>query len=99
MFSSIIMITFLLVTLVRTKYWNLFATNIPGLASILMYNNSVSPISLVYNLNHNVTSLMDLSSNFLFQNDPPFLWTSLRNFHYPLDLILSWLLSTSSPSR
>jgi len=68
---------------------------------MLMYNNSASSVLFVYNLNHNVTSLMDLSNTFLFLNDYgiPFLWTSLRNSHYPLSLTLSWSLLTSSPSR
>jgi len=79
MFFSIIMITFLLATLVRKKHWNLFTIGISGLASILMYNNSI-------------TSLIDLSNNFLFPNDYgiPFLWTLSRNFcHFP-SLILFW---------
>ena len=66
MFSSITMITFQLATLVRTKHWNQFSTDIPGLASILIYNNFESPMSLVCNLSHNVTSPMDLSTNLLF---------------------------------
>ena len=47
MFSSIIMII-----LVRTKHWNLFAIDISGLVSILMYNNSASSVSLVCDLNY-----------------------------------------------
>jgi len=74
-FSSIIMIIFLLATLVRTKHWNSFTINIPSLVSMLMYNNSTSFISFVCDLNHNVTSLIDFSSNFLFPNghEIPFL--------------------------
>ena len=100
-FSSIIMIIFLLDTSVKTKYQDQFAVDIPGPASMLIYNNSISPISLVYNLSHNITSLIDLSNNFLFLNDYgiPFLQTSLRNFHHSPDLILSWSQSTGSPSR
>jgi len=52
MFSSIIMIIFLLAILVRTKHWNLFAIDISGLAFILMYNNSASSVSLVCDLNY-----------------------------------------------
>jgi len=40
--------------------------DIPGPASMLMYNNSASPVSLVYNPSHNITSPTDLSNNFLF---------------------------------
>ena len=43
--------------------------DIPGLASMLIYNNSVSSVSLVYNLSHNITSSTDLSNNFLSLND------------------------------
>jgi len=68
-FSSIIMIIFLLATLVRTKHWNLFVVNILSLVSILMYNNFVSPMSFIYDLNHNITSFIDLSNNFLFLNN------------------------------
>jgi len=68
-FSSIIMITFLLATLIKTKHCNSFATDILGPAFILMYNNSASLISLVCDLNHNITSLMDLSSNSLSLNN------------------------------
>jgi len=85
------MITFLLATLVRTKHWNSFAIDIPGPVSVLMYNNSARFVSLVCNLNHNVTSLINLSSNFLSPNNYgiPFLWTSSRNFCHPLGLTLS----------
>ena len=69
MFSSIIMITFLLATLVRTKHQNLFTTDIPGPVSMLVYNNSTSPTLFICDLNYNVTSLMDLLSNFLFLNN------------------------------
>ena len=62
------MIIFLLATSVRTKHWNLFTMSISGPASILMYNNLTSPVSLVCNLNYNITSLMDLSSNSLSPN-------------------------------
>ena len=85
------MIIFLLATLVRTKYWNSFAMDNSGPASMLMYNNSASPVSLVCDLNHNVTSLADLSNNSLSLNNHriPFLWTSSRNSCYPPGLILS----------
>ena len=95
-FSSIIMITSLPDILIKTKHWNQSTTDTPGPASILMYNNSASPISLIYNPNHNVTSPMDLSNNFPSLNNHgiPFLWTSLRNFCHPLGLTLSWSQST-----
>ena len=91
-FSSIIMITFLLDILVKTKHWNLFITDTSGPAFILMYNNSASPVSLVCDLSHNVTSPIDLSNNSLFLKDYeiPFLWTSSRNSHHPLGLTLFW---------
>ena len=92
MFSSTIIITSLLDILVKTKHWNYSAANTPGPASVLMYDNSASPVSLVCDLSHNVTSPMDLSNNSPFLNDHgiPFLWTSSRNFHYPPDLTLFW---------
>ena len=101
MFSSIIMTISLLDILVKIKHWNQFAINIPGPAFVLMYNNFASPVSLICNPSYNVTSLIDLSNNFLFLNDYgiPFLQTSLRNFHHSPDLILSWSQSTGSPSR
>ena len=101
MFSSLIMTTSLLDIIVKTKHWNQFTTNIPGPASVLMYNNSASPVSFVCDLSHNITSFTDLSNNFLFLNDHeiPFLWTSLRNFYYSLGLILSWSQLTGSSSR
>ena len=43
-FSSIIMITFQLSTLIRTKHQNLFTTDISGPASILICNNSAGPV-------------------------------------------------------
>ena len=49
--------------IVRTKYWNLFTMDIFDLIFILIYNNSTSLVLLVYNLNHNITSLIDLSNN------------------------------------
>ena len=100
-FSSTIMITSLPDILVKTKYWNQSATNTPGPASMLMYNNSASPMSLVCDPSHNVTSPMDPSNNSPSLNDHgiPFLWTSLRNFRHPPDLTLSWSQSTGSPSR
>jgi len=60
--------------------------------TVLIYNNSASPVSLAYNLSHNVTSPTDLSNNFLSLNDYgiPFLWTSSRNFCHSPDLTLSW---------
>ena len=86
MFSSTIMITFLPDILVKTKHQNQFAVDTPDPASVLMYNNSASPVSLVCNPSHNVTSPTDLSNNSLFLNDHgiPFIWTSSRNFcHSP----------------
>ena len=86
------MITFLLDILVKTKHWNQSATDTPGPASVLMYNNFASPVSLVYNPNYNVTSPTDLSNNFPSLNDHgiPFLWTLSRNSYHPLGLTLSW---------
>ena len=100
-FSSITMITFLPDILVKTKHWNQFTIDIPGSASILMYNNSTSSVLLVCNLSHNVTSPTDLSNSFLFLNDHgiPFLQTSSRNFRHFPGLTPSWSQSTSSPSR
>ena len=100
-FSSTIMITSLPDILVKTKHWNQFAVDTPGLASVLMYNNSASPVSLVCNSSHNVTSPTDFSNNFPFLNNYriPFPQTSLRNFCHPLGLILSWSQLTGSPSR
>ena len=100
-FSSIIMITSLLDILIRTKHWNQFAVDTSGLVSMLIYNNSVSPMSLVYNPSHNVTSPTNLSNNFLFLNDHgiSFLQTLSRNFCHPPGLILSQSQSTSLPSR
>jgi len=68
-FSSIIMIIFLLNILVKTKHWNSFATDIPSLVFMLIYNNSASLMSLVCNPSHNITSPMNLSNNSLFLND------------------------------
>jgi len=101
MFSSIIIIIFLLATLVQTKHWNSFAIDISSLASVLIYNNSASPVSLVCNLNHNITSLTDLSRNFPSPNDHGilFLYTLSKNSCHLLSLTLSWLLSTGLPSR
>ena len=75
--------------------------DIPGPASMLMYNNSTSPISLVYDPNHNVISSTDLSNNFLFLNSHGilFLQTLLKNFCHSLGLTLSWSQSTGSSSR
>ena len=100
-FSSIIMIIFQLATLVRTKLQNQFAADISGPVSALIYNNSASSMSLIYNLSYNVTSLTDLSNNSLFLNNHriPFLQTLLRNFYYSLSLILFQLLLTSSLNR
>ena len=67
--SSIIMITFLLDIMIKTKYWNQFAMDIPGPAPILIYNKSVGLVLLVYDLSHNITSPMDLSQNSLSLND------------------------------
>ena len=100
-FFSIIMITSLLDILVKTKYQNYFTMNIPGLAFMLMYNNSASPMSLVYNPSHNITSPTDFSNNSLFLNNHgiPFLQTSLRNSHHPPSLTLYWSQLTGSLSR
>ena len=101
MFSSIIMTTFLLYIMVKTKYWNQFTTDIPSPVSMLIYNNFASSMSLVCNSSHNVTSPMDLSNNFLSLNDHgiPFLWTSSKNFYHPPGLTLSWSQLTSLPSK
>ena len=66
-----------------------------------MYNNSVSSMSLVCDLSHNITSSMVFSNNSLSPNDyeTPFLWTLLRNFYHPLCLTLSWSQLTGLPSR
>ena len=100
-FYSTIMITFLPDTLVKTKHQNQSTTDTPGLASMLMYNNSTSSVSLVCDLNHNVISPMDLSNNSPSLNNYgiPFLWTSSRNFHYSPGLTLSWSQLTGSLSR
>ena len=65
-FSSTIMITSLPDILVKT---NQFAMDTPSPASMLIYNNSASPMSLVCDPNHNITSPTNLSNNFLFLND------------------------------
>ena len=100
-FSSIIIITFLPDILVKIKHWNQSTVDTSGLASVLMYNNSASPVSLVCDPSHNIISPIDLSNNSLSLNDHgiPFLWTSLRNFYHPLGLTLFWSQSTSLPSR
>ena len=100
-FSSIIMTISLPNIMVKTKYWNQFTIDISGPAFILMYNNFTSSVLLVCNPSHNVTSLTDLSNNFLSLNDHgiPFLQTSLRNFYHLLGLTLSWSQLTSSPSK
>ena len=68
-FSSIIMIIFLLDIMIKTKHWNQFTMDISGPISILIYNNSTSPISLVCDPSYNVTSLTNLLNNFLFLNN------------------------------
>ena len=68
MFSSIIIIISLQDILVKTKHWNQFATNISGLAFMLIYKNSTSPMSLVCNPSHSITSPIDPSNNFFFLN-------------------------------
>ena len=100
-FSSIIMITSLPDILVKIKHQNQSTIDTPGPVSMLMYNNSASPVSLVCDPIHNITSPMDLSNNFLSLNGYgiSFLWTSSRNFHHSPGLTLSWLQSTSLPSR
>ena len=100
-FSSTIIITSLPDILVKTKHWNQSAVDTPSLTSVLIYNNSASPVLLVYNSSHNVTSPTNLSNNFLSLNDHriPFLQTSLRNFCHSPGLTLSWSQSTSSSSR
>ena len=93
-FSSIIMITFLLATSVRTKCWNLFAMDIPTLVSILMYNNFTSSILLVCNLNYNITSLIDLSRNSIFLNDHGILLhqeTPISSRFDTILVIVNWL--------
>ena len=101
MFSCIIMIISLPDILVKIKYQNQFAMDIPGPVSMLMYNNSASPMLLVYNPSHNITSPINLLNNFLFLNNHGilFLWTLLRNFCYPSGLILSQLQLTSLPNK
>ena len=91
MFSSIIIITSLPDIIVKTKHQNQFTADIPSLASILMYNNFASSVSLVCDPSYNITSPMNLSNNFLSLNDHeiPFLQTLLRNFYYPPGLTLS----------
>ena len=100
-FSSIIMITSLPDILVKIKHWNQSAMDTPGPASMLMYNNSTSPVSLIYDPSYNITSPMNLLNNSPSLNGHgiPFLWTSLRNFHHPLGLTLSWSQLTGSLSR
>ena len=100
-FSSTIMITSSPDILVKTKHQNQSAVNTPGLASMLIYNNFASPVLLVCDPSHNVTSPTDPSNNSLSLNDHgiPFLQTSSRNFCHLPGLTLSWLQSTSSPSR
>ena len=99
--SNIIMITFLPNIMVKIKYWNQFAVDIPGLAFMLMYNNSASPMLLVCDPSHNITSSIDLLNNSLSPNDHriPFLQILSKNFHHPLSLTLSWSQSTGLPSR
>ena len=100
-FSSTIMITSLPDILVKIKHQNQSAMDTPGPASMLIYNNSASPISLVCDTSHNITSPTDFSNNSpsLSNHGILFLWTSLRNFCHSLDLTLSWLQLTSLPSR
>ena len=62
-FFSTIMITSLPDILVKIKNWNQSAMNTSSPAFMLIYNNSTSPVSLVCDLSHNVTSPMDLSNN------------------------------------
>ncbi len=97
----IIMIISLPDTLVKTKHYNQFAADISDIASMLMYNNSTSPVSLVCSLSYNIISSTDLSNNFIFLNNHRilFLQTLSRNFHHFLGLILSWSQLTSLPSR
>ena len=73
----------------------------PGPAFVMMYNNSTSLVSLVCNPSHNVTSPTDLSNNSPSLNNYGilFLWTSSRNFHHPLGLILFQLQLAGSLSR
>ena len=101
MFSSTIMITSSLDILVKIKHQNQSAMDTSSPASMLMYNNSASPVSLVCNPSHNVTSPTDLSNNSPSLNDHgiPFLWTSSRNFHHLPGLTLSWSQSTGLLSR
>ena len=68
-FSSIIMIIFSLDILVKTKHWNWSAADTSSLASMLIYNNSASPVFLVCDLSHNVISSTNLSNNSLFLNN------------------------------
>ena len=68
-FSSIIMIISLPDILVKTKHWNQSTTDISDLVSVLMYNNSTSPVLLVCDPSHNVTSPIDLSNSSPSLND------------------------------
>ena len=101
MFSSTIMITSSPDILVKTKHQNQSAMDTPGPAFVLIYNNSASPVSLVCDPSHNITSPTDLLNNSPFLNDHriPFLQTSSKNFHHLPDLTLSWSQLTSSLSR
>ena len=75
-FSSTIMITSLPDILVKTKHWNQSAMDTPSPASMLIYNNFASSVSLVCDPRHNITSPTDLSNNFPSLNDHgiPFLY-------------------------
>ena len=99
--SSIIMIMSLSDIIVKTKHWNQFTIDISKPVSMLTYNNSISLVSLVCNLSHNIISLTDLSNNSLFLNNYGilFLWTLSRNFCHSPYLTLSQSQSTGLPSR
>ena len=66
-----------------------------------MYNNFASPVSLVYDLNLNITSFTDFSSNFLFPNNYEilFLWTSSRNSLLQIRYLLVVILELNSISE
>ena len=66
-----------------------------------MYNNFASPVSLVYDLNLNITSFTDFSSNFLSPNNYEilFLWTSSRNSLSQIRYLLVVILELNSVSE
>ena len=65
----------------------------PGLASMLMYNNSTSPVSLVCDPSHNITYSMDLLNNSPSLNDHriPCLFGDRKLFKRSIGLMTLWL--------